>query len=276
MQYPGRKVDAAAAREQSAGIDCEEARVLLARFVEHALPQADDRQLRRHLADCDDCRALYHDTLGSAARLGRAMREVREESERRQRRSTQRRLAMGATGTRNSRFGLRPMLWLAASIFLLFNLSRVWSDPPPLTVTWETGSVSAAGTDLGADQTAGELARADWCTTGPDARALIAGPDADLVLAADSLLLVELADPVRVRLQRGQVSASGTCTITTQLGVVDVAEGAVQVVQEGARFDVLCLLGTITVATPSGTRSLAAGERAELGAELASEEGEQR
>ena len=269
MEYPGKNLEAADAEAPSALIGCEEAHTLLARFVEQALPRAEDRKLRTHLPDCEDCRTAYREAIGSAARLGRALRTARVEDERRERRSANRRLAMGATGTRNPRFGLRPMLWLAAAVFLLFNLSRIWSDPPPLAVTWERGAVQAAGVDLDAGAPSGALGRGDWLNTGPDARALLAGADVDLVLAADSRLLVELADPVRVRLQRGQVSASGACTITTQLGVVELTDGAVQVVQEGPLLEVSCLLGTVTVATPEGVRELAVGERASLGADAA-------
>jgi predicted anti-sigma-YlaC factor YlaD len=239
---------------------CEEARRLLVKFLEGALPRYEDRTLRRHLPYCDECRTIYRETLASAGSLGRQLREVRVAEEKRARRATQRRLAFGATGGARGRLlALRPLLWTALIVVLFLNFSRS-SAPPVVAVTWQAGEVLLPAGRIGATRPDGELKRGDWCITRADSRVELTSGATHVLVGSSSQVLVEEADPLRLRLQSGSVSATGACTITTQLGVIGLEDGAVQIERDETKLEVRCLLGTASVTTPERQGRIRAGE----------------
>ena len=61
---------------------CREAQLMIAKFVRSRLSRDEDRGFRSHLMSCEECAGIYRATLASAARLGRTVREDRNELDR--------------------------------------------------------------------------------------------------------------------------------------------------------------------------------------------------
>ena len=247
-------------------LSCEEARELLTRFLEEALPRREDRALRRHLPGCADCRRRYTEMLSVAAGLGRTLRERRVEEERVERRRTQRRLALGSsTALRDRRLKfLRPMLWSALIVFLMFQFTHVLQGPDPLAVEVERGTATIAGEPLDVLNARGEVDRGEWCSTGLDSRLAIEADDAELALGSRSQLMVDGVDPLRVRLETGELAASGACTIVTVLGAVEV-DGTVRIALLPGELAVECLAGSVSVVRPTGAEAVPIGTTVRFG-----------
>ena len=241
-------------------VSCAEARKLLTRFLEAALPAREDRALRRHLPGCAECRERYTDVLAAAAGVGRSLKAERLERERVERRETQRRLAFGAsTATPERRLlFLRPLLWSALIVFLMFRLTHELTGPGPLAVTIERGTATVAGQALGPVAPESDADRGDWCSTGRETRLILAAGAAELALESESDLMIESVEPFRVRLETGAAEVEGACTIVTLLGAVEV-DGEARVGIEDGQLVVACRTGAARVSTPSEERTVAAG-----------------
>ena len=83
---------------------------------------------RTHLASCGECRAAYRSAVRTAASLGRKQRRDRLAAERRERRATQRRLALSAGSAgrdRQSGYRLRTLLVPAFVCSLMVSIGRL-------------------------------------------------------------------------------------------------------------------------------------------------------
>lgn len=242
--------------------DCERTRELLSHFLHRGLTREEDRGFRSHLTACEACRRLYRETMASAAPLGRAMREARDAHEKERRHEELREMAL-ASGRRprRRRFGLRLMLLPVAFILLLTQWHRLVEEPGRLTLTWSGGEVRAAGQLLSPDRPELELADGDWCQTRGNARARIVGKDCSFDLEVGTQLLVEKPSAGRVRLQQGELIAAGDCVVSSPFGVLELEGGTALVRVSGGKIEVECRSGGARWTDPTGSRSLAAGQR---------------
>jgi len=241
---------------------CETARELLSKFVHAGLKRSEGRVFRTHLTRCPACRALYKESLVSAAQIGRAMRETRVERERvvRHERLRASALKAGERIKHGRRFGLRLMLLPAAVIVLLLMGPRM-SRGEPMILRWDGGEVRAAGMRLTADRPDLVLETGDWCATNGNAHASIEGENRSFELGLLTQVMVENTREGRLRLQQGELQASGSVTISSAFGVLEMEDGSAVLRIEGGKFRVECRAGKLTWTDPGGRRSLSAGER---------------
>jgi hypothetical protein len=252
-------------RPAEPGPPCAEAQRLLGEFLGGSpLSREADRGFRLHLTSCPSCRQSYREALASAARLGRTIREARERDLRLGRRAEGRRRALAAgTRTVRGRGWWKLALIPALLVFALVRANPFGADAV-LEARWSAGGVRAAGTRLGAEEPARELARGDWCLTDEDASAHLAASGVRIGLGARTQLLVEDARVPRVRLQRGALDLRGACTVTSPVGVVELFTGRARLELEGERLSIECLAGELDLSTSTGARRVRAGERAEV------------
>jgi len=250
------------------GRDCREARHAIARFVGGSVDRATDRRFRNHLMRCQECRAIYRETMSTAARMGGALRSEREETERETRHVSFRARAIQATADkrRRNRFGLRLAL-LPAGIALLILLFRAGGGESALVLHWNGGHVRAAGQLLNDDRPRMRLSSGDWCETRGNATARIAtsielGEEPPpFTLGIETSLQVLDAKDHNVRLARGSLSARGPCSVITPHGVLAIESGGASVVLDGARYVLSVESGEVSWTGPSETRTLSAGQR---------------
>ena len=260
--------------------DCTEARASIALFVTGELQRARGKRLRNHLGRCEACLDAYRSAMEAAARMGRDLREERDQSEREARREGQRQRALDATGDRRrpNRFGLRLAL-LPAVFGLLILLVRSSGAEEGLVAHWVGGEVHVGGQRMNEERAILRLSRGDWCTTSGNARVRLAPgqePPADgdavpFVLGLETAVFV--VDPARreLRLEEGQLSFAGSCRVTTPWGILeadDAAEGTLESDARGARLT--CAAGRLTWTGPLGRRSLGAGEAFDSAGSIAS------
>jgi hypothetical protein len=253
--------DRSSSRSDDGGVGaCERAREALGRFVGKSLAPDEDREFRAHLTECTECRDLYRSTIASAARLGRTLREEREENTRVRRHHELHETAIAATGDarRPRRFGLRLAL-LPAGIALLILLWRAGGGETTLVVHWDGGEVRAAGQLLGAERPTLLLEPGSWCVTRGNARARIASPEAEIRVGLDTQLVVEDVPQCRLRLQKGELELEGAWVVSTAHGVLEIEEGAARLEVRGTRCVLACTEGSLRWTGVSGTRRFEAG-----------------
>ncbi len=254
----------ATSQDAPTGRDCEEARVLLSQFVHGGMKRSADRRFRQHLTRCPTCRDVYRETLASAARLGRALRDAREEEARERRRHDQRKAALqaGVRGPRSRLFGLRLALLPALVAFVWTQFDR---GPTALEVVALEGraAVLVAGDRL--EEETAEIVAGQWCQTLGPGRARLDASQGRLWLGANTQLFLEEAEGGAVRLQSGEVEFEGDWRVVLQLGVVQAREarGRIRVGREGVQID--CEEGALRWGNSRGERDIVAGEGIQLG-----------
>jgi hypothetical protein len=247
--------------------DCPEVRRLLVVFTDGRLSRAQDRALRLHVTRCAACRDIYRETVASAARLGRALRDARASEERQARRAATRRRVLAVGGERGRFHRLRLALLPAFVIALLVNMTSLQKSERFLTVVREAGTVRV-GVDVLTEPFAEQrLHRGDWCFTADGGRARVDGPAATLVLGDHTNLLVEDASVARVRLQTGRLELTGSCVVLCQFGAVRVTDGKASLFLKRGNLEVRCVSGGVAISHAEGTFTLRPGQRAR--AELA-------
>ncbi len=247
MQTPDR---ASAAR----GVSCEDARRLLSAFVDGGLSAPGRQLLVRHVGSCEPCRTAYRANLETAGKLGanvRAAREERVTEEREGLRERHRRLAIEAAskskrGVHRGAF-LRLALLPAAIVFLITQIAGIQQPPRPFDVSWKSGSVNVADSDLSRYHTEAQMIGGQWCWTGADGAARIEGGGVEVALDSDTQLLLEDQRGPRLLLRRGSLTVDGSCEVTTPLGVVSVESGSGEVAYRDRELVVRSLGGKLAV-----------------------------
>ena len=254
--------DDARRKERGAG-PCAEARRALARFVESGLGRRDDASFRAHLMECADCRELYRDTLATAARLGRTLREARlERAKQKRTETTRRRILRVGAGSRGGRWShLKLALLPAVMIFLVLRLL----GGPSLVATADEGECQVSGVSLESPEEEVSLARGDWCATSVDGRMRLDGSDASFELRSETLVLVEAVAPARVRLEGGEILAQGAFLVATPFGVVEADDAHLRLALEAGELQLACLDGGVDFVSAAGRTPLVAGDTRSAG-----------
>ena len=222
--------------------------------------------VRGHLVQCEACAASYRTAMAQAAQAGGGLRAARVKRERARRHDELKRLSRSAGGrSPRSRLWLQSFVVCAALIFLLTRLPLL-GEGATLRLVRADGSAFAAGARvLAGDEP--ELGRGDSCLTGAASAAELTSGDTRLVLGERGALFVEQGagpDGPRVRLMQGALRLDGSAVVTTQYGVITLAEGRARLALDPAGGSVTCDGGDLDVLGPLGRRTVAAGQTLEL------------
>ena len=126
------------------------------------------------------------------------------------------------------------------------------------------GEVRLTSNTYGVSDPPVPLVRGDQASTDPDARALIDGARSKLELGGSTHLVVEDEQGGRFRIDGGQVTVDGRCTLTTRYGIVEVdGRARVSLVEGGVELEALD--GELLATNSQGLRRVPAGARATLG-----------
>jgi hypothetical protein len=246
---------------------CREFQALHAGHLKGDLSDAQNRRFREHMRSCPACREHYRAGLDSAARMGRVLRESRLARQRSARRDDARRrvVAAGMGSGRSTRFRLQLVLIPALMIVLILGWRARGTTDPGLSIhvhEASEGGVQAAGVELALGADPRTLERGDCCFTEGPGLARIVGLELELVLGADTTLIIEDADEPRVRLLGGQLDVQGRCVVTTPLGIVESEDARSLLTLQGSRLEVEGLEGSVILVGAGGETRVGQGEHA--------------
>jgi len=247
-------------RDEDQPDPCEDAGKLIQHFLAGPLAGADDRRLRRHLAECAECQDLYQHAVYTAASVGRERREERVALERYHRRAELKRLAFEAPKRSRGTHLLRVLVYPAFFCFLMIQIGNLTHRAAGLRLALVQGSVRAGNQELDQPGTAAEVKQGQVCSTAADGGARIEGQDAVAELAADTHVLIERVKPLRLHLRSGSLHVSGDARVSTVLGVVELEQGEVDILLAGGQLTLISTDGSVRFTDPDGVRSMEPGE----------------
>jgi len=243
------------------------------RYLHGGATREDDADFRRHLAVCSDCKETFREALAATADVARNRRELRAEKERQRQRARRRAFAVqGALSRegkarrrlRNARLRLVLMPALALLLMLvIYPKARSWG-PPQVRLTVDAGTAHVSGDEVTAGSGPRTLARGDWCSLSAGGSAELVLGDTRLVLSTGSLVLIEDARELRVRLDRGRLGIEGPCVVTAEEGIVEVPGGAGALEKVAGALEVRPREGTWTALTSRSEERVGPGETARL------------
>jgi hypothetical protein len=210
------------------GIDCDEAARLTRSFATGQLEVEALRGLRRHLARCGECMALYREALETTAQLGRLTVEERERRLLERQRQALHAKAFGPrekSGRRARRFRLRMVLLPAFFIYLMTQIAGLGPPPARVELVAHSGHVTIDGRTVEPGAEAALVLPGRWVISAQGAQARLDGRTCVAQLEAETELLLESAKPVRFRLRRGGLQVDGDMICVTVLGLVEVTQG---------------------------------------------------
>jgi hypothetical protein len=247
-------------RQEPSEAACEEASESIRGFVSGLLDVDRERALRAHLDRCGDCRDHYRAAVITTAHIGRERRLERDAREKRVRSERLRRMARdGQPGGRPSFFRLRTLLYPAFFAFLMWQVSGLLTRNSGIAVERLEGSVSAGPLELFDGRGRAPLGIGQPCSTEADGSARVEAGSTNLVLGPQTDLVLESAQPLRVRLGRGSLRAHGTCVVATRLGIVDVTKGQAEVALGRGALQIRALEGECAFTGPDGVRTIERG-----------------
>lgn len=251
-------------------VGCEAARATLPAYLAGDLGLEALVELRAHLSGCPACRADLETGVSTAASLRARARRERELQVRTERRSRHRRLALQGAfsfSPRDPRGARLRMLLLPA--FFMFLMVQTTSGSlartgPALIAL--RGDVRVDDLAVPPDRPRRELRPGDFCFTGEGAGARLFLEGTSVRLRERTGVWIESTSPVRLRLQAGALELSGTATVTSRAGLLELERSdAVASVSDG-RLAVLSHGDGVRVVDSRGVRELDAGSSVELGA----------
>ncbi len=245
-------------------LDCEEALRLVHRFLGEEGESVEHLALREHLESCRPCHSVYLDSVGAAAALGRARRRLREEGEKNARRATQRRLALAGASPPNQRRrrNLRILFLPALAIFAIVQFQNAFGAAPRADLAVISGPVAMPEMLIEQPGTVLPMERGDWCATAPGASARLVVGRSEVHLGSLTRVMLEDTRPLRLRFGQGTLVLNGPATVTSSVGVIEVAEGRARLTFENAILNAECLSGRLAGWNTEGGREFVAGEEA--------------
>lgn len=209
--------------------ECHAARASMAAFFASGFKVGDDaarqERMRQHMAGCPACAEAYAE-MGrtTAAFRGIADRRALSDAARRGswRESRPKARGLGAmsvffawnreppsSAVVRLIWRLRPLLVVAFFIFLITELTQPREPGPRFEVRWTAGKVVVDGKELLDNLPNFGLDRGGEVRTSASGGALVSRAETELVLGANSHLLVERISPPRLRLVLGELTAQG-------------------------------------------------------------------
>jgi hypothetical protein len=237
--------DARTAREGTRSRDCEAAQAGIDRFLAGKSTLAEDRVLHEHLARCEPCRSEY-------------------------------KAALDPSGPSDELASLRGR-FAAASVHRTRRRSRLLKVLIPAIV------IAAILVQLGPERPAGEVVAIDgqclvgdekvlsgepakvpagqWLSTEENslARMEFRGGSSILISQATRLWIDESGES-QLHLALGEISAQGTCTVTTTLGAIEIERGSARIAMREHGLEVQSFGGGVVLCDASGEKRLVAGE----------------
>lgn len=261
---------------------CASARKLMRAFVENDIGRGENARLRVHLKSCARCHAEYVELVDSVARIHGQLRAIRElesaeldsagearippqdDAEPVRPRSF---LARGRARTGGSPFrGFRGGGIVVALAAFAVLIAVCWPEQPVRSLTARsTGGRISVGN--GAQVDAGEQiewVRGQWCDVRPGARAELSAPHGEISVEGPALVLLESPDPVRVRLQKGELRIRGEVTVTHEHAVAELSGPRARASVIGTLLEVACADGRAVIRTANGATEIATGQAARI------------
>jgi len=244
---------------------CSAHRSRIERFAAGELSRSGTELLRAHRATCPDCDARFRTAVETTAMIGRELRRERVEGERIARHERLRRDIFATQPDAPSKLHrLRTLVYPAFFAFLMIQLASFGGDSRAASVTRIAGEVVAG--DLRIDGEAEvELARGEWCSTGRESSAFASVGSVSVIVGPLTRFAVERVDPVRIRLEEGELELAGSCVLSTPHGVLEFRDARGLVRVEPATLRAETFSGTVVHTGPEGARELAAGESLRVG-----------
>ena len=250
---------------------CLSTRRSIAAYVGNTSTQKGKGRFREHLTQCEDCMAIYRQTMAAAARMGRNLREDRVDLERALRQSARAERAKQATGDtrRRNRFALRLAL-LPAAFALLIVVQRALRPSEGLTLHWNGGEVHVGEQRLNKEFPKRALSEKGLiCYTRGNATAEIFantdGENARFELGMQSTLLVTDPKQLEVRLESGDLVILGRARVLSQYGIIEMEAGRAVASVRNLKFSLECMEGSVSFLTSEGEEILQAGQSLERG-----------
>jgi hypothetical protein len=229
---------------------CEASQVRIDRLIAGMSTLAEDRALHEHLELCDRCRLDYH-------------------------------AALAPSGSRHELASLRQALATAAA-------RRSSKRSRLLKVLFPSIVIAAMLLQLGPERLAGEVVAIDgqchvgdekvlsgepakvsagqWLSTEESSLARMEFRDGGSILISQATRLwIDESGDSQLHLALGEITAQGTCTVTTTLGAVEIQSGSARVSVRDGRLEVQSFGGGVVFCDAAGEKPLVAGEIARLG-----------
>lgn len=268
---------------------CATARRLIRAFVDNEISKGENARLRMHLKACASCHAQYVELVDSVARIHGQLKAFRELAR-----------GDGAASDGTSSRGdappddepapVRPRSFLArgrarsamrgsgivVAIAAAAGLIAVcWPEQPVRSLTARsTGGRISVGNGAMVDSGEQiEWVRGQWCDVRIGSTATLGTAHGELSAQGPALVLLESPDPVRVRLQKGELGVRGDVTVTHENAVVEFEAARARVTVIGLLLEVRCELGTAAIRTANGVTEIEAGSSARVAADGAIELG---
>jgi hypothetical protein len=258
---------------------CATARKLIRAFVDNELSQGQDVRLRLHLKSCVACHTEYVELVDSVARIHSQLKALRE--------LDRGELASGAGQRRildDEAEPVRPRGFLArgrsrrvlrgSGIVILLATAVVfvavcWPEQPVRSlIARSTGGRIAVGNGAMVDSGEQiEWVRGQWCDVRPGSTARLYGPRGEIAAEGPALVLLESPDPVRVRLQKGELRLQGDVNVTHEHAVVEFAAAQARASVIGTVLEISCTGGSAAIRTSNGATEIEAGQSARVAAD---------
>lgn len=259
---------------------CLAARKLIRAFVDNEISKGESARLRMHLKSCGRCHSQYVELVDSVARIHGQLKAIREleragdpqpsgsDEERRvptddEAEPPRPRSFLTRGRARRAMRGSGIVIALAAAVGLI---AVCWPEQPVHSLTARsTGGRISVGN--GAMVDAGEQiewVRGQWCDVRVGSTATFGAPHGELFASGPALVLLESPDPVRVRLQKGELGVRGEVTVTHENAVVEFDGARARVTVLGRLLEVRCDAGSAAIRTANGVTELEAGGSARV------------
>jgi len=254
-------------------LDCEEARELTRGFLSGGGMLDRRAEWRAHLAACQECDEQYRETVEMLSRLHRARREAHEsegdtaqapelpETAQAGRRSL---IAFSPAPLRLFRRPRKRAGWLALAIpfaaLLVFGaLGLPGEEPRAANARALQGAIEVDEQLLGAGDPARGIAPGSLVVAAAASRVRLQDERSELVLEGEGMLRCQGFGPLRVHLYGGHLAAQGECRVSTAVGVVHSAAGALELWIEASGLRIRAGPEGASFQDGSGLRPLAPG-----------------
>jgi hypothetical protein len=258
-------------------LECKEARELTRGFLSGGGVLERRAEWRAHLAACKECDEQYRETVEMLSRLHRARTDpvagVPERAAEAESAALPERRSLIAFSPPRTRVAWRPrkrLGWLKIAIpflaLLVFGaIGLPGSAAHPASALALYGAVEVDEHMIAPGDPARPLARGSKIVAAASARVRLQDAQTELVLEGEGALCCEGFGPLRVHLYGGRLQAQGACTVSSALGIVQSAGGALELRIEEDGLHVRAGASGASFQDGGGRRALAPLEELQVG-----------
>ncbi|TAJ11941.1 MAG: zf-HC2 domain-containing protein [Planctomycetota bacterium] len=258
---------------------CAAARKLIRAFVDNEISHGQDARLRMHLKACAACHAEYVELVDSVASIHSQLKSIRELDHAERASGVETRvppedapeparprsfLARGRSQRMLRGSGI--VIALAAAVVLV---AVCWPEQPVRSLTARsTGGRISIGNGAMVDSGEQiEWVRGQWCDVRVGSTAELLGPHGEIAADGPALVLLESPDPMRVRVQKGELRVQGDVVVTHEHAVVEFAGARARARVIGAILEIACEGGSAVIRSSNGSTEIEAGQSARVAAD---------